>query len=268
MPDDRYIVLLNDALKSHLLRLDERARARLREKFEFLENGFWDAGVRVKKLRGMAGRVVFEARLSRGDRLLFTLGSHRGRTAIYVWGLVSHDDISAGASRIVPGNAPFLDFEPFEEEERQDLSLDGVPRGWQSQEDVEEKVPEDYGPQKWLVLDEAEWRRLLASPDPASFECYLLLTREQEQLLAAEPPILLSGTAGSGKTTLSVYYLLRGANAGSRKAVPHLQPAAEILRRRHLCRPHGEKTVKRRGAPPPVHGLPRAHSRNHGSSGP
>ena len=126
MPDDRYIVLLNDALKSHLLRLDERARARLREKFEFLENGFWDAGVRVKKLRGMAGRVVFEARLSRGDRLLFTLGSHRGRTAIYVWGLVSHDDISAGASRIVPGNAPFLDFEPFEEKSRRAGS---VPRG-------------------------------------------------------------------------------------------------------------------------------------------
>jgi hypothetical protein len=84
MPDDKFLVLMNDALKSHVLGLGDRDRARLREKFEFLENGFWDAGVRVKKLRGMAGRVVFEARLRRAERLLFTLGSHRGRTAIYV----------------------------------------------------------------------------------------------------------------------------------------------------------------------------------------
>ena len=36
MPDDRYIVLLNDALKSHILHLSSRERGRLREKFEFL----------------------------------------------------------------------------------------------------------------------------------------------------------------------------------------------------------------------------------------
>ena len=48
-------------------------KQRLREKLEFLQEGLWDAGVRVKKLRG-SGRAVFEARLSRGDRILFTLG--------------------------------------------------------------------------------------------------------------------------------------------------------------------------------------------------
>ena len=232
MPDDRYIVLLNDALKSHLLHLSSRERGRLREKFEFLENGFWDAGVRVKKLKGAAGRVVFEARLSKGDRLLFTLGDHRGRTAIYVWGIARHDDISAEASRIAPGNAPFLDFEPLEREERPDLSIDQVPREWRSQEDVEEKVPEDYGPQRWLVLDDGEWRRLLASPDPGSFESFLFLTREQEALLAASPPVLLAGTAGSGKTTLSVYYLLRGASSASRRLFLTYNPLLKSLAQR------------------------------------
>jgi hypothetical protein len=232
MPDDRYIVLLNDALKGHLLRLPNRERARLREKFEFLENGFWDAGVRVKKLKGTAGRVVFEARLTKGDRLLFTLGDHRGRTAIYVWGIARHDDISAEASRIAPGNAPFLDFEPLDREERPDLSIDQLPRQWRSQEDVEEKVPEDYGPQRWLVLDEGEWRRLLASPDPGSFESFLFLTREQEALLAASPPVLLAGTAGSGKTTLSVYYLLRGGFTGSRRLFLTYNPLLKSLAQR------------------------------------
>ena len=232
MPDDRYIVLLNDALKDHLLHLSGRERARLREKFEFLENGFWDTGVRVKKLKGTAGRVVFEARLTKADRLLFTLGDHRGRTAIYVWGIARHDDVSAEASRIAPGNAPFLDFEPLEGEERPDLAIDALPPQWRTQEDVEEKVPEDYGPQRWLVLDDEEWRRLLASPDPSSFESFLFLTREQEALLSASPPVLLAGTAGSGKTTLSVYYLLRGASSASRRLFLTYNPLLKSLAQR------------------------------------
>jgi tetratricopeptide (TPR) repeat protein len=217
MPGEKYLLLLNDALKKYLLALPDRERRRLREKLDFLETGFWDAGVRVKKLKGTAARVVFEARMDRGDRLLFTLGSHRGRTAIYVWGISRHDAVPAAAARIVPLNAPFLDFEPLEREDRSELVIDTLPRAWLSQEDVEQKVPEDYGPQKWLVLDEGEWQRLLSSPDPDGFEAFLFLTREQEDLLRAKPPVLLSGTAGSGKTTLAVYYLVRGAGGGSHR---------------------------------------------------
>jgi tetratricopeptide (TPR) repeat protein len=217
MPDNRYIVLLNDAFKGHLLGMPTRERERVHEKFEFLQNGIWDAGVRVKKLKGTAGRVIFEARLNKSDRILFTLGRHREKTAVYVWGIARHDDIASEAARIVPHNAPFLDFEPHEREERPDLAIDSLPGEWLSQEDIEEKVPEDYGPQKWIVLDEAEWLRLLAAPHAGSFEGFLFLTREQEALLGAAPPILLSGTAGSGKTTLCVYYLVRGASSGTRR---------------------------------------------------
>ena len=217
MPDNRYIVLLNDAFKGHLLAMPTRERERVHEKFEFLEHGIWDAGVRVKKLKGTAGRVIFEARLNKADRILFTLGRHRDKTAVYVWGIVRHDDIASEAARIVPQNAPFLDFEPHEREDRPDLAIDTLPREWLSQEDIEERVPEDYGPQKWIVLDEAEWHRLLATPQAGSFEAFLFLTREQEELLGAPLPILLSGTAGSGKTTLCVYYLVRGASSGTRR---------------------------------------------------
>ena len=67
----------------------------------------------------------------------------------------------------------------------------------------------DAGPQRWLVVDDQEWRRLLAAHDGDHLELYLFLTREQARLLHSEPPLLLSGTAGSGKTTIAVDFLLR-----------------------------------------------------------
>jgi len=87
-------------------------------------------------------------------------------------------------------------------------------------------------PPRGLVLDEEEWRRLLADPDSSSYEAFLHLTREQEDLLAAPPPVLLSGTAGSGKTTLSVYYLLRGARHGGRRLFLTYNPLLKRLAER------------------------------------
>ena len=60
MKDARYLLLVNHAIKTHLAQMPADRRRQLREKLEFLENGIWDAGVRVKKLRGTP-RVVFEA---------------------------------------------------------------------------------------------------------------------------------------------------------------------------------------------------------------
>jgi len=48
-------------------------------------------------------------------------------------------------------------------------------------------------------------------------EFSLLLSSEQAWLLTQPPPILLSGTAGSGKTTLAVYFLLRPEYQGQRR---------------------------------------------------
>ena len=70
-------------------------------------------------------------------------------------------------------------------------------------------APPDAGPQRWLVVDDEEWRRLQTAHASDHVELYLFLTREQARLLHSEPPLLLSGTAGSGKTTIAVYFLLR-----------------------------------------------------------
>jgi hypothetical protein len=72
--EPNYILLLNECLKKALPSLGAKEKEKLSEKLEFLRAGLWDAGLRVKKLKGNSGRVVFEARFSRSDRMLFTLG--------------------------------------------------------------------------------------------------------------------------------------------------------------------------------------------------
>ena len=278
-----YTLLLHDTVRAHVVSLDARAKRRLREKLEFLQEGLWDAGVRVKKLKG-SGRAVFEARLSRGDRILFTLGEPpdgeppdgdgAGVTRIYVWGVVKHDDVNAVAERrIVPANAPFLDFEPALIEELPEFVADdlggdyfspaldqpvaapsavpGARGDADASAETHGEPPADAGPQRWLVVDEEEWRRMLAAHQGDHLELYLFLTREQARLLHSEPPLLLSGTAGSGKTTIAVYFLLRhrvrrlAAAPGPAAAAPAERGARAVnAETRGVARGHRE-----RGAP-------------------
>ena len=232
---DRCLLLLNGELKRHILDLGAADKRRLQEKLEFLANGLWDAGMRVKKLKGAGRKVVFEARLNRSDRILFTLGRHRDGVAAYIWGLSAHDAVGRRARAIIPENAPFLDFEPETVQELPEMVLDSPASDWLTQENIEEKAGEGYGPQKWLVLNDEEWRRLLAGAEPDSLEIHLFLTKEQESILQREPPVLLSGTAGSGKTTILVYYLLRPEFRAGRRLFltysPFLQRFSERIYR-------------------------------------
>ena len=254
-------LLLHDTVRSHVVSLGRRARRRLREKLDLLQDGMWEGGLRVKKLKG-SGRAVFEARLSHGDRILFTLGqppadNGDGATRIYVWGVEKHDDVTAAARRIVPGNAPFLDFQPdaLEELPEEVFVDDLAPEYFSPALDRPVPVhdtaaPPDAGPQRWLVVDDEEWRRLQTAHASDHVELYLFLTREQARLLHGEPPLLLSGTAGSGKTTIAVYFLLRHrvrqltAAAGA----PALAPAPRGGGERALfltCSPHLKRLSER-----------------------
>ena len=214
MENTSFLLLLNERLKKEILSLSVKERERMLEKLSFLENGMWDAGVRVKKLKGPSNKVIFEARVSKGDRLIFTLGKDGERTCIYVWGVVHHDNISSKARSIFPDNAPFLHFETNSEETFDDLVIDTLSDDLFTQESIEQKVLEDYGPQKWMDIGEEQLQRLLGKNNPDFFELFLYLTGEQQDVLDLKPPVLLSGTAGSGKTTLAVYYLLKGGHIG------------------------------------------------------
>ena len=111
-----------------------------------MRGGLWDAGLRVKKLKGSTGRVVFEARFSKADRMLFTLGRRGSQTAIYLRGLLRHDEVNRTARRFFPENAPFLDFAPESQEDYAEMILDDLPTAVFGQEAIEAQAPEDYGP--------------------------------------------------------------------------------------------------------------------------
>lgn len=210
-----YTILLHDELKQEFLQMPKKQKERLREKLEFLEQGIWDSGVQVKKLKGPSGKVVFEARISKGDRLIFTLGRDQDRNFIYIWAAVRHDSISSTSRKVYPANAPFLHFEPISDKPLQDLFIDDLDGQYFTQESIEDEVLEDCGPQKWLTaVDEDTWKRMLEQAHAGPFELYLHLTREQQGILDAPLPLLLSGTAGSGKTNISVYLLFKHALKG------------------------------------------------------
>jgi tetratricopeptide (TPR) repeat protein len=217
MAGREYEVLVNDALKKQLDGMELSELERFREKLEFLASGLWDSGLRVKKLKGSAGRLVFEARISKGDRLLFTLGRDRGTSIVYAWSIESHDDVDRAKRSVLPENAPFLDFEPLSVEERPDLVIDDLTPEYYTQAPFDGVEGDDAGPQRWRVLEDGDWKRLLDSSERQKTDLRLYLTEEQRGVLEQPPPLFLSGTAGSGKTTIAVYYLFRPLPRGSRR---------------------------------------------------
>ncbi|MCP5102143.1 MAG: hypothetical protein GY950_02125, partial [bacterium] len=217
------IVLINDAVKKYLLKQPKDIRKKIRDKFEYLESGIWDGGMKVKKLKGTSSKFVFEARLDRGNRILFTLGGAappavkgvappavKGAGSgliVYVWGIVVHDDISLKSRTIIPDNASFLRFREYDEAAMDNVDMAELESSYFTQESISERVADESGSQRWYAIDEPEWQRIqMYSRD--DFDLFLHLTPEQDEILAAPPPLMIAGTAGSGKTSLAVYYLL------------------------------------------------------------
>ncbi|MFQ5707823.1 MAG: UvrD-helicase domain-containing protein [bacterium] len=205
-------VLINDSFKKFLINQPPEYRRRVRQKFEYLEIGYWEGGLKVKKIKNIASnKAIFEARLDRANRMLFTLGTGNEGSGqnwlIYIWGIVSHDDISHGSQHI-PNNVPFLQFKPYEEESLKETLLEDLEKFYFTQESITQKVTDDSATQKWHFLGKEDWGRI-EDYRQDDFELALYLTPEQQEVLNKPLPLLVSGTAGSGKTTLGIYYLLK-----------------------------------------------------------
>ncbi len=215
-------ILINDNFKKFLLQQSPDFRRKVHQKFEYLEIGYWDGGLKVKKIKSIGGnRALFEARLDRSNRILFTLGqeNHGNHSdhhlLIYVWGVVSHDDVSHH-SKHIPKNVPFLHFKAYREETLTDFSLENLESAYHTQESITQKPKDDSPTQQWHFLDEESWQRITDYREE-DFELALYLTPRQQEILQKPLPLLISGTAGSGKTTLSIYYLLKLSLAKEKK---------------------------------------------------
>lgn len=219
-------VLLHADLYRRLHRLNRTEQARVWKTLGRLREGRWSGGTRVKRLRGVA-RPVFEARSDDGDRLLFTLARaaspsepDRLVTHLQVWDFVAHDDAVRVARRNQAPEAEFLELESLEE-----MAIDEPPPHPEATFDDLVLDPDEEpllqylfpavppsitdadaitGGIRWLTLEGAS---------PEAEELALQLTAEQYRALTAPDPLLLSGSAGSGKTTLAAWRLAAAALA-------------------------------------------------------
>jgi hypothetical protein len=234
-------VLLHAGFYAALRRLPGARQARFRQVLRHLAAGRWGGGTRVKKLRGVA-KPVFEARHDGGDRVLFTLarsaspdGGEGLQTYLQVWDLVAHDRVTRTATRVNRApEAEFLDYEELEAEATAEppphpgATFDEVPSTEPgASAGVFELMlpPDDFRPPeredliggiRWYMLparvlvEDGEWQALV---DGGSEELELKLTAEQYAVVRAPGPVLLSGSAGSGKTTIAAHRLA-AATAG------------------------------------------------------
>ncbi|MDP9122805.1 MAG: AAA family ATPase, partial [Acidobacteriota bacterium] len=196
------------------------------------------------------------ARTDAGDRLLFTMarlaadGSPERLTAhLQVWDLVEHDDVLRRARRNRAPEAEFLELPalaefdiheppPFPDAAFQDIAAPGddadpllhfllppdilAPA---SHEDIEGGV-------RWYRLESAalagddQFQRLF---DTGGDELELKLTRDQYEILRAPGPVLLAGSAGSGKTTIAIHRLVQAARLPGAPPCLYLSYSAALV---------------------------------------
>ena len=193
------------------------------------KNRWHGAGVRVKKLEGFA-YPVFEARLNRGDRLIFTLNPAESDALeglhVLLWYAGPHDDAVRTAGRRMGVSEPVMEdlFDLAAVDDALGLTWDGLRR--LGGVEVLAGAPiartsaaiDPFSP----FLRAAGSLVELAEPDidrwaESQIDPILHLTPEQRALTRAgeDQPIFLRGGVGTGKTTVALYRMLKLLMAGS-----------------------------------------------------
>jgi tetratricopeptide (TPR) repeat protein len=268
-------VLLHPELYRRLRRSERGERTRVWKVLGRLRAGHWGGGTRVKRLRGI-GRPVYEARTDSGDRLLFTMVRSADAQRpdqlvphLQIWDLVSHDDAERTARRNRSPEAEFLELETLEE-----LVIDEPPpcpaalfseippdeSGDDSEpllrfvlppDDLdlqpEEEIP---GGIRWFLVDPAALAReedLQRLSEAGGDELELKLTREQYEILRAPGPLLLAGSAGSGKTTIAIHRLATAALQADPPAALYLSYSPALVE--HARGLYGDLVAAQGGEP-------------------
>ena len=203
--------LLPDA-KKDLDRASILERSNALDTIEKLINGLWGGGTRVKKLHGVSKtKCIYEAREDSGRRLLFSIGSrqYEEKTPIYIHNVcIEHDKVIRMAQRVL-GN----DFS--EEHYNNEVETDNIT--------AEELINEEkkYQEQNYITamiddigcyeITEDDVYRFIEQKNVTEEETItfrLKLSNEQKEVLNQPLPKIISGTAGSGKTTILLYNLM------------------------------------------------------------
>ncbi|WP_147041528.1 UvrD-helicase domain-containing protein, partial [Marinococcus halophilus] len=180
------------------------------KRIKSLEAGQWQNGTRVKKLKALSSdRLVFEARIDEAKRMLFSFYPTKDeKSALVIFHLaLQHDDVIRTARTILNENyeVSHYELEEAEEENVEDLVVN-TKKYWNQPMHHNEFIN-----LKKYEVDEDTIIRLMKTNDLGTEEMWelkLALHKEQQEVLETPLPVLMSGTAGSGKTTIAIYKLL------------------------------------------------------------
>jgi DNA helicase II / ATP-dependent DNA helicase PcrA len=225
-------ILIHSEFYKVLREADSRVRARIQKTLQRLHVGDWGNGTRVKRLAGVP-HAIYEARVDKGDRLLFTAvraadgnAPEKLTTHLQIWDVVHHDAVSRSARRNPAPEAGFLKFATVEEFDI--IEAPPIPDATFSEvsSDGSEPLlhllipPDDFAPResegitgavRWylappvMLAGETDLQNLL---DAGGEELELKLLKDQYDVLRSPGPLLLAGSAGSGKTTIAIHRLV------------------------------------------------------------
>ncbi|MFB2836877.1 tetratricopeptide repeat protein [Floridanema evergladense] len=199
---------------------EEYLKASAWECIDKLKQQQFDGGLRVKKLKGIA-KKVWEARVTKAIRLIFTYNKSRqpetGNAEVYIAVqdiCLDHDDVSRRAARNKTPDSEWLNAElvevigslenDFITSEEELVIKEAQAEEWQINSDFTDEL---LGNIQWRVIDsELEWQRAIIQQDA---DLPLKLTPEEYELVNLYGNLLLSGSAGTGKTTVGLYRLLK-----------------------------------------------------------
>jgi superfamily I DNA/RNA helicase len=185
--------------KQALKRLEEQSKlssnavARFRRKIYQIIKGDICAN-EIKKMHGH--QCIFRIRFNISLRIIATVVKTDSKTQFRILDFVTHTQMEQGKYVTDP-----IDVLDFENELKDDSEIDNAVDFICSNEN--------------LQVDESDFEALrddfyLHFPDPERNQNPdLWLSSEQKQFLEKEMPVLLTGSAGSGKTTILIYHALR-----------------------------------------------------------
>lgn len=210
----QHICLPNGILKS-LKKGNTHTKQKIQKALIGLRDRPFPHSLFVKKLRGTPD-VILEARINKSQRLLFDFISRYcedcqkivpyTRILEYV---PDHDDVARTARRLNLDidDSRFQDWENIPSEEIDPKERETVLDYYANKIDcVKETIESSY---QWYVFNDKEFEQFITEKNR---DLRLLLTADQAKLLKRIGPTIINGSAGSGKTTLGIYYLLKEIN--------------------------------------------------------
>lgn len=194
------------------------------ECIEKLKRQQFDGGLRAKKLKGINSRV-WEARIDRAVRLIFTYvrstqpETGEPETYIAIQDILEHDDVSRRSrARKITVDCQWLDsndvdvIETFGNIDSETLTRDEQNILNKCRSEDLHIISSDFydellGNVQWRVLEsEDEWRQSIMNGDK---DLSLKLTPQEYELATRYGSFLVSGSAGTGKTTVGLYRLVK-----------------------------------------------------------